>query len=199
MNEEIKTTTEEQMFCSHCGEIIENDDYSLMEDEIICSDCIDNYTVTCDCCGQLIWDSDDCGDENICLCRYCRDNRYSTCEECGVLVYDDDIYDYEGYNYCCSCYNDIKAKSPIHDYYYKPEPKFYGKYDERFFGVELEIDYGGQDDDNAQELLDIANKEEEHIYIKHDGSLDEGMEIVTHPMTLAIMHNSAGRRLCNML
>ena len=24
----------------------------------------------------------------------------------------------------------------------------------------------------------------EHIYIKHDGSLEDGMEIVTHPMTL---------------
>ena len=38
--------------------------------------------------------------------------------------------------------------------------------------------------DNADELLLIANRNDEHIYIKGDGSLDDGMEIVTHPMSL---------------
>ena len=33
-------------------------------------------------------------------------------------------------------------------------------------------------------MLDIANAEGEKIYIKCDGSLDDGMEIVTHPMSL---------------
>ena len=34
------------------------------------------------------------------------------------------------------------------------------------------------------EILEIANEYDEHIYIKSDSSLDDGMEIVTHPMTL---------------
>ena len=37
---------------------------------------------------------------------------------------------------------------------------------------------------NAQKLLDIANKNAENLYIKTDGSLNEGLELVTHPMTL---------------
>ena len=38
--------------------------------------------------------------------------------------------------------------------------------------------------DNSDELLTIANKNEECIYIKSDGSLDDGMELVTYPMSL---------------
>ena len=45
----------------------------------------------------------------------------------------------------------------IHDYNYKPEPIFYGD-SNRYFGVELEIDDGGKDSDNADELLRIGNR-----------------------------------------
>ena len=48
----------------------------------------------------------------------------------------------------------------------------------------MEIDGAGKDCDNSDEILAIANKDEEHIYIKGDGSLDDGMELVTHPMSL---------------
>ncbi len=69
-------------------------------------------------------------------------------------------------------------------YSYKPTPIFYGR-GKRFLGVELEIDRGGKDTYNAQELLDIANTvDEQRLYIKTDSSLDEGLELVTHPMTL---------------
>jgi len=48
----------------------------------------------------------------------------------------------------------------------------------------LEIDKGGEEHSNAQNLLDIANKNEERIYCKHDGSINDGFEMVSHPMTL---------------
>lgn len=51
-------------------------------------------------------------------------------------------------------------------------------------GVELELDRGGEIDSNAERLLDIANADCTKLYIKRDGSLDEGMELVTHPMSL---------------
>ena len=51
-------------------------------------------------------------------------------------------------------------------------------------GVELEIDGAGEDDDNAEQILEHSNGEE-LFYIKHDSSLDSGMEIVSHPATLA--------------
>ena len=74
-------------------------------------------------------------------------------------------------------------------YYFKPTPIFYGE-GKRFFGVELEIDGAGEDNDNAAEILHIANVERPLVYCKHDGSLDDGFEIVTHPMTLDFhLHN----------
>ncbi len=74
-------------------------------------------------------------------------------------------------------------------YGYKPEPIFYGD-SNRYFGVELEIDEAGRDNNYAEELIDIANMREEHIYIKSDGSLYDGMEIVSHPMTLEYHMNN---------
>ena len=50
--------------------------------------------------------------------------------------------------------------------------------------MELEIDEGGKNSDNADTILGIGNRVAEHIYIKSDGSLSDGMEIVTHPMSL---------------
>lgn len=85
------------------------------------------------------------------------------------------------YTYACHCRH--AGQRVIHDYYYKPNPIFYGD-GNRYFGVELEIDDAGENNTNAAKIADIANCEEEHIYCKHDGSLNEGFEIVTHPMTL---------------
>ena len=86
--------------------------------------------------------------------------------------------------YCEHCYH-ILYREPIHHYHYVPEFHFFGS-GKRYFGVELEIDKGGEDKDNAKEILDVGNAESEYdrIYCKHDGSLVDGFEIVTHPMTL---------------
>ena len=71
----------------------------------------------------------------------------------------------------------------IHRYDYKPEAIFYGN-GLRHFGVELEIDGAGQSREHAQQILAAANREAEHLYVKTDGSLDDGLELVSHPMTL---------------
>lgn len=57
--------------------------------------------------------------------------------------------------YCADCCSTIE-NSPIHDYYFKPYPIFYGD-GPRYFGVELEIDDGGECDSSAEALMDIAN------------------------------------------
>lgn len=54
----------------------------------------------------------------------------------------------------------------------------------RYFGVELEVDGAGESYANARMVLEKANACEDHAYCKHDGSLDSGFEIVTHPMSL---------------
>ena len=176
---------ENKIYCSHCGALIEDDDYEEVGGEIVCTDCYEHHTTTCDRCGSVIWTDDSYGDEYTTLCSSCYHNHYTRCTCCDALLHEDDAYHLDGYDYCGECYHDeVDRNRSIHDYGYKPEPIFYGDSD-RYFGVELEIDNAGKDDDNADEILAVANRNDtEHIYIKGDGSLDDGMELVTHPMSL---------------
>lgn len=175
---------EEKIYCSHCGTFIDTDNYEEFNGEIICSDCIDNHTYTCDCCGERIWSENAYGDDYITLCNHCYHTHYTRCSNCDCIIHEDDAYHLDGYDYCRECYDEERDKCRhIHDYGYKPEPIFYGD-SKRYFGIELEIDGAGKDSDYAEELLDIANMRDEHMYIKSDSSLDDGMEIVSHPMTL---------------
>ena len=85
---------------------------------------------------------------------------------------------------CWDCYTRMERANAIQDYYYKPAFSFYGT-GPRFLGVELEVDGAGESDRNAWELLSIANQGgEKRLFCKHDGSLDDGFELVTHPMSL---------------
>jgi hypothetical protein len=177
---------ENKVYCSHCGVLIgEDEEFGEVNGEIVCNDCVERYTSTCDRCGETIWTDDSYGDEYTTLCSHCYHNHYTRCTCCDALLHEDDSYHLDGYDYCSECYHDeVDKNRSIHDYGYKPEPIFYGD-SKRYFGIELEIDGAGKDSDNADDLLKIANKENEHIYIKGDGSLDDGIEIVTHPMSLA--------------
>lgn len=143
-------------------------------------------TTTCNHCGTRIWRDDAEGDSHTTLCRNCYDNLYTTCESCGRLItYDDACYfdDDDETPYCEDCYNQSSEHRTIHEYCYKPYPIFYGD-EKMYLGVELELDDGGESSQQAEKLLDIANFQAEHMYIKHDGSIDDGFELVTHPMTL---------------
>ena len=147
---------EEKIYCSHCGILIDDDDYDEINGQLVCSDCISRYTTTCERCGATIWDSDAYGDDYITLCCHCYENYYSRCAECDALIHNDDTYEYGGEYYCSECYHDVRDRdSSIHEYNYKPGPIFYGD-GNRYFGIELEIDGAGKDDDYAEEILDIA-------------------------------------------
>jgi len=181
----MKENKTETLYCSHCGAVISADeDYETIDGEIVCTECVEQHTTTCDRCGTIIWTSESYGDDYTTLCSHCYHNHYTRCSCCDALLHEDDAYHLDGYDYCSDCYHDeVDKNRSIHDYGYKPEPIFYGD-SQRYFGVELEIDGAGKDSENADELLVIANREQEHIYIKGDGSLDDGMELVTHPMTM---------------
>ena len=142
--------------CSCCGATIETDDYYTFEGSILCDDCYHSETVTCEHCGDRIWADDNAGSDSMPLCNSCYDDYYTTCECCGRIIhrdyanYDDD----DDYAYCERCYEE-RQNSSIHEYSYKPEPIFYGD-SKRYFGVELEIDEGGKNGDNAAGLQSIS-------------------------------------------
>lgn len=179
---------DDTFICASCGEEFDLDDAHEFNDQMLCPDCYDSETVECSHCGERIATDDNAGTEDTPLCQNCYDEYYYSCADCGRLLCQSDAWfgeddEDETYPYCESCYNEHHRDKPIHSYSYKPEPVFYGE-GSRFFGVELEIDEGGKLNRNAAKLLEIGNAGSELIYIKGDGSLDDGIEIVTHPMTL---------------
>ena len=171
--------------CSCCGAILERDNYHEFEGKIYCTDCLEEKTVVCMNCNERIWREDAEGNSDIVLCRHCYDYNYTNCEDCGRLIHNDSAYyenDDSDYPYCYDCYQKL-ISGAIKNYSYKPEPIFHGS-GNLFFGIELEIDRGGEENDKAETIINIANDAGEHIYCKHDGSIDDGFEIVSHPMSL---------------
>ena len=171
------------LVCTSCGNKFYREQLSPFDGELLCPSCLSNQTVYCSCCDRRIWTDDNVGTDAQPLCQDCFDDHFERCTTCNALIRRGDTFFRGDEPYCQDCYHSVCDRDAIHDYYYKPTPIFYGD-DNRFFGVELEIDGAGEDSDNAAEILHIANAEQPMAYCKHDGSLDEGFEIVTHPMTL---------------
>lgn len=180
---------DETFCCSNCDGEFPLEEEHVFDGQSLCDGCYESETVECSCCGERIWRDNNYGTEETPLCSQCFEDHYYRCEDCGRLIRFEDAYFDEDdednqYPYCEVCYTQRHKHKSIHEYGYKPEPVFYGE-GNRFFGVELEIDSGGKLSDNADRLLSIGDSSSERIYIKGDGSLDDGMEIVTHPMTLS--------------
>ena len=174
---------EQQTFvCNECHREHSISELNEVKELQLCHSCYMWLTVECEYCGErFLADEMHPGTD---ICEHCYENHYVTCSHCGELIEYDSSHCIDGYFYCNYCYEDKFHNSiVIKNYGYKPEPIFYGN-GNRYFGVELEIDKGGYDHDNAGAIQDIANEDAEHMYIKQDGSLNDGFELVSHPMTL---------------
>lgn len=164
------------------------------EGEEVCEHCY-NQTIntrgdtnrdyfTCNYCDNLWHNNERQRWGNRDYCEGCIDNNLYTCDECEGQYWDgDDHY----------CYNEDDMDGVIHEYGYKPRPFFFGKKpDERlYFGVELEVENRSTDStqDLAQMVQDTLG---ERVYLKYDGSLTNGFEIVTHPHSLQSFHKEFG-------
>lgn len=181
-----ETTAQETGACSCCGTTHPLSELTLVDNRMFCGECVDRESVVCVHCGCRVLYEDNAGTGDYPLCVRCYDNHYTCCVRCGNIIHHDDAYyedDDSSEAYCSHCYHCHGHPKIIEDYYYKPDPIFYGD-GPRYFGVELEVDHAGKSSENAERITDIANREEPHIYCKHDGSLTDGFEIVTHPLSL---------------
>ena len=174
--------------CTRCHGEFPWGQQNEMRGESLCPSCLEEESVVCHVCRERIWNEDNAGSGCAPLCQRCYDRYYTTCERCGRIIREEDARyadEDEEDPLCEDCYVHEIERHDIKDYYYKPEPVFYGE-GPRFFGVELEIDEAGELGANARLLLDIANGNGlDRLYCKHDGSLNNGFELVSHPMSLA--------------
>ena len=172
--------------CNHCQREFPAGVIVIFDDAQLCPECLNEATLVCAHCGKRIW-LENAASINIPLCEACYENYFTTCACCGNLVRNDCVFyedDDDDEPYCEECHIRRRNRRVIHDYYYKPDPIFYGN-GPRYFGVELEVDEAGEDPAKARRVMEIANCDTDRMYCKHDGSLDYGFEIVTHPMSLS--------------
>ena len=111
------------------------------------------------------------------VCEDCANRHTTWCERCDQREPEDEACGYQG--------------GRIHDYSYKPLPIFHAVDNDpdvdrfMFMGTELEVEDRECHNGGAQIVEDALGN---LVYCKHDGSLNNGFEIVTHPMTLAYVH-----------
>jgi hypothetical protein len=124
------------------------------------------------------------------LCEHCEKNDRCKCRDCGVNTYRSiAVMGNNGARFCPECW---EKRVPIHNHDYKPS-KFNFKGGKRegkvsmsalHFGIELEIER--LDSAISREAMAELIKERfgtEYGYLVHDGSLDDGVELVSHPVT----------------
>ena len=167
--------------CEHCDDTgWENDSwYYVDQSEMWCESCMESHANYCD----------DCNEYHTGSSYYTQDTNNSYCENCvGNLSFCEDCDEY--YANGCDDHDGDNARV-IHDYSYRPDPIFHStKEDDRlFFGLEIEVEASRNRSDSAEyasrlEQLSLA-------YLKSDGSLNCGFEIVTHPMTHDFYKNEA--------
>lgn len=155
----------------------------------VCWRCAEDLT-ECGRCGLLASSTREAasGDE---ICTTCRINYYWECARpgCDYILnsgsYCDGCWESEYSSNTCSCCtsdsdSDSGPSPQIYNYSYKPYPMFHGE-GPLYLGLELEINtpYRGMDE-CAQVAVDALGS---LGYLKEDGSISQGFEIVTHPMS----------------
>jgi len=158
---------------------------------------LDNIFPTCPLCGcRLNRRNSKHTDDEGNICSDCYRKLYRDCRKCGHSFKRDSITSTE--ELCTRCQK-RRFILPYHKWY--PVVKFYGKDHEKtvpYLGIELEIDDGGQRDENAAIAMDIINKDDDiFMYCSSDSSISDGFEMITQPATLEY-HNSIKGIYSNM-
>ena len=183
------------MRCADCGNIIYCDDSyivnrNMSSEQWVCRNCLDDYYYCCADCDDYFDNEYINSDSNINICDGCFERgNYRRCDNCNSLISEDNQNWDDDDCYCDDCYDSCVSARLIHDYGYKPTPEFFNVYNEEpteeYLGVELECDKGYRSDDTAEEVTEIMDfNGRNHLYCKHDGSLTDGFEMVSHPCTL---------------
>lgn len=147
------------------------------------------------------WDEDDCPCLVTCLecggrfsvdyvrevdgdryCDSCHIELFDECSACEEVYRSDEGHDCpEACDQCGGTCLYGNSDGIIRDYGYKPHPAFHGD-GPVYFGMEIELE------SSRSRSLDEAASLAQHrmgsvAYLKEDGSLSNGFEVVTHPMS----------------
>ena len=184
--------------CEECGALIEDGEGHRVNPDtrgetLVCSDCVGDF-IRCDDCGEYFTEGYMYTDNDTHVCHDCFNwHDWAFCGECGTLTQEGYWDDDRDETICPTCQANFVGR--LNNYSFKPTPEFHFRRSEitlaerkglrpselvHSFGVELEVDHGNDQTALLRDLKDL----DAPIYMKRDGSLDNGVEIVTHPCSL---------------
>jgi hypothetical protein len=163
---------EDHFYCTVCDTYYHQNEESehTYNSSSYCSECFYNDHTYCNNCDEPIRNEYSYYSEitQNDYCDSCYSNCHGYCDRCGTDYWIDDG---------CDC------SVSIHSYSYKPDPIYFRSKKEKakfFIGIELETESkGNSKHDCAEEVADIS----ELFYLKNEGSLEDGFEVVTHPLS----------------
>jgi len=181
--------------CENCTIVCESCDYILSVDDghgrighqLWCQSCLENNAHYCDLCEEhfvgYTYGTDDSDDT---MCERCYENNTTYCDGCDATYLNGCEYNHD---------EDVDTRL-IHDYSYRPDPIFRSSEDENtrlYFGIEVETEVRGGSYESRRYAAEYAVRLEQYnlAYLKSDGSLECGFEIVSHPMTHSYFMNDA--------
>ena len=177
-------------------------------------DCCEGDFVYCEGCNLYHY-RDDTNMVNVGWSSYCEESAveegyYGYCSECGDLVDSDDLFysDRRDDYFCEYCYpHEDSIIAEWHDH--KHDSLNFNKTEDDedgclFFGLELEVD--GRNiswNDNIESAEHIRENyfDEDEMYFEEDGSLWNGFELITQPMTYNFIQEKEEdfENMCNYL
>lgn len=203
--------------CENCGSLRRKQSYTIaVKDHRYCNnDCAyEKGWVICSSCAN--WHKkEEINNETYdgLVCAMCFTARYRECQECNRYHQMDYVYpNADGTHSCSVCLENFKRL--IHDHGYKPNFQYQKMSWEntRYLGIELEVEVKGSSSNRSKmadmikvflsqqpKSMDYVNKEgkvikgktlDKLVYLKSDGSLNNGLEIVFHPFTLKSFHKN---------
>lgn len=190
--------------CDDCGEVIDVDYATFIEDEnvYVCESCCDYNFVWCDYHNRFERDDGYSDFHNLEGSIYCReavdDGVIAICGCCGEVMNSDYAYwdDHNEEYYCEECYREEIDNRKIKEYHTSEdyrEIEFHGSDSDLYFGFELEVnhEYFSENTHN-----DVASNMEYSIDIyrfEEDCSIGNGFEIISDPCTLQFLFDNYDR------
>lgn len=178
--------------CEHCAELIQpGNSWTLMTqdegEQLLCHGCYNSTDlISCQYCGNFWSTMPDDWDEEYDECYECSSNR-SVMSCCGHGYRGAAPRYYPEVDMCEQCSDNTHYLSPVHNWDYRPDLVFHPSYPETanhlYIGMEFEVSFdGSRYRDEHHTAYWREHLPEDLIYVKHDSSVSNGYEIVTHPM-----------------
>lgn len=184
--------------CTHCHKHrdIGEKAPSAVPSGDVCEYCYFMFHKECGICSKAMKASDgvEVGRDRF-YCIPCSKDRYVLCYYCEVKVERESVWQKTDHGVVCGgcrrSYEQEMNPPPISGHGFKPKNRFYGTSPSKLFlGYELEVEQKRGPVKRGLEHHAVALREaitdekgRPIVYIKHDGSLENGFEIVSHPMS----------------